>query len=344
VASQTLTIRRPDDWHVHLRDGEMLRAVAPYTARQFARAIIMPNLVPPVTSPEAAVAYRERIVAAAGSGFMPLMTCYLTDETNPDEIARGLGDGVWVAAKLYPAGATTNSASAVTDIRNIYPVLERMQAVGMVLCVHGEVTDPDVDVFDREAVFIDRMLSRVVGDFPELKIVLEHITTEDAAGFVESAGPNVAATVTPQHLIINRNAIFAGGLRPHAYCLPVAKREKHRLAVRKAATSGSAKFFLGTDSAPHAREAKESGCGCAGIFNAPFALESYAAVFEAEDALDRFEAFASENGPRFYGLPLNEGTVTLERAEVQVPDCIEADGIRLVPFHAGEPLRWRLAG
>jgi dihydroorotase len=343
VASQTLTIRRPDDWHVHLRDGEMLRAVAPYTARQFARAIVMPNLVPPVTSPEAAAAYRERIVAVAGPGFTPLMTCYLTDETNPDEIGRGFADGVWIAAKLYPAGATTNSASGVTDIRNIYPVLERMQAIGMVLCVHGEVTDPDVDVFDREAVFIDRILSLVVRDFPALKIVLEHITTEDAAGFVQSAGANVAATVTPQHLIINRNAIFAGGLRPHAYCLPVAKREKHRLAVRKAATSGSAKFFLGTDSAPHVREAKESGCGCAGIFNAPFALESYAAVFEAEGALDRFEAFASENGPRFYGLPLNEGTVTLERTEVQVPDCIESDGIKLVPFHAGETLPWRLA-
>jgi dihydroorotase len=343
VASQTLTIRRPDDWHVHLRDGEMLRAVAPYTARQFARAIVMPNLVPPVTSPEAAAAYRERIVAVAGPGFTPLMTCYLTDETNPDEIGRGFADGVWIAAKLYPAGATTNSASGVTDIRNIYPVLERMQAIGMVLCVHGEVTDPEVDVFDREAVFIDRVLSRVVRDFPALKIVLEHITTEDAAGFVQSAGANVAATVTPQHLIINRNAIFAGGLRPHAYCLPVAKREKHRLAVRKAATSGSAKFFLGTDSAPHVREAKESGCGCAGIFNAPFALESYAAVFEAEGGLDRFEGFASENGPRFYGLPLNDGTVTLERTEVQVPDCIESDGIKLVPFHAGETLPWRLA-
>jgi dihydroorotase len=343
VASQTLTIRRPDDWHVHLRDGEMLRAVAPYTARQFARAIVMPNLVPPVTSPEAAAAYRERIVAVAGPGITPLMTCYLTDETNPDEIGRGFADGVWIAAKLYPAGATTNSASGVTDIRNIYPVLERMQAIGMVLCVHGEVTDPDVDVFDREAVFIDRILSLFVRDFPALKIVLEHITTEDAAGFVQSAGANVAATVTPQHLIINRNAIFAGGLRPHAYCLPVAKREKHRLAVRKAATSGSAKFFLGTDSAPHAREAKESGCGCAGIFNAPFALESYAAVFEAEGALDRFEGFASENGPRFYGLPLNDGTVTLERTEVQVPDCIESDGIKLVPFHAGETLPWRLA-
>ena len=343
MASQTLTIRRPDDWHVHLRDGDMLRKVAPYTARQFARAIVMPNLAPPVTTPEAAAAYRERILTRTGPGFTPLMTCYLTDETRPEEIVRGFEEGVWIAAKLYPAGATTNSASGVTDVRNIYPALERMQAIGMVLCVHGEVTDPAVDVFDREAVFIDRILSRLVKDFPQLKIVLEHITTADAAGFVGTAGPNVAATVTPQHLIINRNAIFAGGLRPHAYCLPVAKREKHRLAVRKAATSGSAKFFLGTDSAPHVREANESGCGCAGILNAPFALESYAAVFEAEGALDRFEAFASENGPRFYGLPLNDGTVTLERTEVRVPDCIEADDIKLVPFHAGETLPWRLA-
>jgi dihydroorotase len=244
---------------------------------------------------------------------------------------------VWVAAKLYPAGATTNSASGVTDIRKIYPVLERMERIGMVLCVHGEVTDPQVDVFDREAVFIDRVLSSVVRDFPGLKIVFEHITTADAADFVTGSGDTIAATVTPQHLIINRNAIFAGGLRPHAYCLPVAKREEHRLAVRKAATSGSAKFFLGTDSAPHSREAKESSCGCAGIFNAPFALESYATVFEEEGALDQFEAFASENGPRFYGLPLNEGTVTLQPAETQVPDEVEG----LVPFHAGEILLWR---
>jgi len=338
VAMQTLTIRRPDDWHVHLRDGEMLKTVAPYTARQFARAIVMPNLVPPVTTVEAASAYRERIVAAAGAGFTPLMTCYLTNDANPDEIARGFEEGVWIAAKLYPAGATTNSASGVTDIRNIYPTLERMQQIGMVLCVHGEVTDPDVDVFDREAVFIDRVLSRVVGDFPELKIVFEHITTEDAARFVESSGPNIAATVTPQHLIINRNALFAGGLRPHAYCLPVAKREAHRLAVRKAATSGSPKFFLGTDSAPHTREAKESSCGCAGLFNAPYALESYAQVFEEENALDKFEAFASTNGPAFYGLPLNEGRMTLERTDVDVPNEIQG----LVPFHAGETLRWRM--
>jgi dihydroorotase len=340
VASQTLTIRRPDDWHVHLRDGEMLRKVAPYTARQFARAIVMPNLVPPVTTPEAAAAYRERIVEAAGAGFTPLMTCYLTDETTPDEIARGFEDGAWLAAKLYPAGATTNSASGVTDVRNIYSVLERMQTIGMVLCIHGEVTDPDVDVFDREAVFVDRILSRLVKDFPGLKIVLEHITTAEAADFVAGNAVNVGATVTPQHLLINRNAIFAGGLRPHAYCLPVAKREKHRLAVRKAATSGAPNIFLGTDSAPHARHAKESGCGCAGIFNAPFALESYAAVFDQEGALDRFEAFASINGPRFYGLPLNEETVTLERAEADVPDEIEG----IVPFRAGERLAWRFIG
>jgi dihydroorotase len=340
VASQTLTIRRPDDWHVHLRDGEMLRRVAPFTARQFARAIVMPNLAPPITSVEAAAAYRERIVAAAGPGFTPLMTCYLTDEADPDMLARGFDEGVWIAAKLYPAGATTNSASGVTGIRNIYPALERMQAIGMVLCVHGEVTDPQVDVFDREAVFIERVLTSVVRDFPALKIVFEHITTSEAVAFVTDGGPNIAATVTPQHLLINRNAIFAGGLRPHAYCLPVAKREQHRLAVRKAATSGSPKFFLGTDSAPHSREAKESACGCAGIFNAPYALESYARVFEEEGALDAFEAFASVNGARFYGLPLNDGTVTLERADCTVPAEIEG----VVPFHAGETLHWRLAG
>ncbi len=337
MASQTLTIRRPDDWHVHLRDGDMLRTVAPYTARQFARAIVMPNLVPPITTVDAAAAYRERIVAAARDGFIPLMTCYLTDETSPDEVERGFKDSVWIAAKLYPAGATTNSASGVTDIRRIYPLLERMERIGMVLCVHGEVTDPDVDVFDREAVFIERVLSKVRPDFPELKIVFEHVTTAEAVQFVEQSS-NVAATVTPQHLVINRNALFQGGLRPHAYCLPIAKREKHRLAVRKAATSGSPKFFLGTDSAPHSREAKESACGCAGIFNAPFALESYAQVFEDEGALDRFEAFASLNGPRFYGLPLNEDAVTLERRDVDVPDEIDD----LVPFHAGETLRWRL--
>lgn len=344
MASQTLTIRKPDDWHVHLRDGEMLRAVAPYTARQFTRAIVMPNLAPPITTSEAAANYRERIIEACGPGFTPLMTSYLTDETLPDEIARGFEEGIWIAAKLYPAGATTNSASGVTDVRNIYPTLTRMEKIGMVLCVHGEVTDPDIDVFDREAVFIERILSPLTRDFPALKVVLEHITTAEAVDFVAGNGPNVGATVTPQHLLINRNAIFAGGLRPHSYCLPVAKRERHRLAVRKAATSGAPNIFLGTDSAPHARQAKESGCGCAGIFNAPFALESYAGVFEAEGALDRLEAFASVNGPGFYGLPLNEGVVILERTQVEVPEQIEMGAIELVPFHAGEALGWRLRG
>ena len=340
MSAKSITIRRPDDWHVHLRDGEMLERVAPWTARQFARAIVMPNLVPPVTTIGEAAAYRDRIVAAAGPGFTPLMTAYLTDEADPDELARVFAEGVWVAAKLYPAGATTNSASGVTDIRKIAPAFERMQAIGMVLCVHGEVTDPQVDVFDREAVFIDRVLAALVDDFPDLKIVFEHITTAQAADFVRDAPATVAATITPQHLHINRNALFAGGLRPHAYCLPVAKREEHRLAVRRAAVSGSSKFFLGTDSAPHARAAKESACGCAGIFNAPHALESYAQVFDEEGALGQLEGFASEHGARFYGLPLNEGTVTLERVEQIVP--AEVDG--LVPFHAGEALRWRFAG
>ena len=336
--TDTITIRRPDDWHVHLRDGDMLATVAPYTARQFARAIVMPNLSPPVTSAAAAAAYRDRIVAAAGTGFTPLMTAYLTDQADPDELARGHGDGVWVAAKLYPAGATTNSASGVTDIAHIRPALARMEAIGMPLLVHGEVTDPEVDIFDREAVFIDRVLTGLVRDFPALKIVFEHITTKQAAQFVADAPGTVAATITPQHLHLSRNALFEGGLRPHAYCLPVLKREEHRLAVRAAAVSGSAKFFLGTDSAPHARDAKESACGCAGIFNAPFALESYASVFDEEGALDRIEGFASNHGPRFYGLPLNEGTVTLSRADQPVPERIGD----LVPFHAGHTLGWRL--
>jgi dihydroorotase len=337
---QTLTIRRPDDWHVHLRDGEMLKLVAPFTSRQFERAIVMPNLVPPITSLAAAADYRQRIRDSAGSDFHPLMTYYLTDEADPELVEHGVNDDVWIAAKLYPANATTNSAFGVTDIRTIHPVLERMQAIGMVLCVHGEVTDPDVDVFDREAVFIERVLDPLIRDFPELKVVLEHITTEEAANFVETAGQNVAATITPQHLMLNRNAMFERGLRPHAYCLPVAKREKHRQAVRRAATSGSPKFFLGTDSAPHARDAKESGCGCAGIFNAPVALETYATVFEEERALDKLEAFASENGPRFYGLPLNEGTITLERTPMQVPDSLGLGEIELVPFLAGSELQW----
>jgi dihydroorotase len=336
---QSISIRRPDDWHVHLRDGAMLDLVAPFTARQFARAIVMPNLSPPVTSVAAASAYRERIVAAAGGDFKPLMTCYLTDDASADELARGHAEGVWVAAKLYPANATTNSAHGVTDLKRLWPALERMQAMGMPLLVHGEVTDPEVDIFDREAVFVERVLGGLVRDFPALRIVLEHITTADAAQFVADAPATVAATITPQHLHLNRNALFAGGLRPHAYCLPVVKREKHRLAVRAAAVSGSAKFFLGTDSAPHSVEAKEASCGCAGIFNAPFALESYAMAFDEEGALDRLEGFASEHGPRFYGLPLNEGHVTLERADVAVPERVAG----LVPFHGGATIGWRLA-
>ena len=346
MEKEVLTLRRPDDWHLHLRDGAMLAAVLPYTARQFARAIVMPNLVPPVTTVAAAEAYRARILAAlpAGADFTPLITCYLTDDADPAEIARGHAEGVFTACKLYPAHATTNAAHGVTDIRRLWPVLEAMQAIGMPLLIHGEVTDHEVDIFDREAVFIERTLTGLVRDFPELKIVFEHITTADAAAFVRAAGPHVAATITPQHLHINRNAMFAGGLRPHAYCLPVAKRETHRRAIVAAATSGDPKFFLGTDSAPHAREAKEAACGCAGIFNAPFALESYATLFEAEGALDKLEGFASEYGPRFYGLPLNETRVTLERAPVEVPAALPAADTSIVPFHAGETLPWRFVG
>jgi len=344
IASPTrLTIRRPDDWHVHLRDGAVLAGVLPWTARQFARAIVMPNLSPPVTSVAAAEAYRARILAAlpGDAVFTPLMTCYLTDASDPDELAAGFAAGVFTAAKLYPAHATTGSAQGVTDIATIRGALERMAQIGMPLLVHGEVTSADVDIFDREAVFIERTLAPLVRDLPELKVVFEHITTQEAADFVLASGPKVAATVTPQHLHINRNAMLVGGIRPHAYCLPVAKREKHRLALRKAVTGGSAKFFLGTDTAPHAQHLKEAACGCAGIFNAPFALESYASVFEEDGALDRFEAFASLNGPAFYGLPVNTGTVTLERAEVEVPAVIDANGTAIVPFHAGEVLRWR---
>ena len=342
--TDTITIRRPDDWHVHLRDGAMLAAVAPFTARQFARAIIMPNLSPPVTSAASAAAYRERVLAAlpGDSDFTPLMTCYLTDAADADDIARGHADSIFTAAKLYPANATTNSAQGVTDVAHIMPVLERMQDIGMPLLVHGEVTDGDIDIFDREAVFIERVMEKLIRALPGLKIVFEHITTEQAVRFVDSAGANIAATITPHHLHINRNAMFAGGIRPHAYCLPVAKRELHRLALRKAATSGSAKYFLGTDSAPHEIQAKESACGCAGIFNAPYALESYAAVFDEEGALDRLEGFASEHGPQFYGLPLNEDRVTLERTGSAVPESIKAAGSTLVPFHAGSELAWRM--
>ena len=344
ASPDTITIRRPDDWHLHFRDGETMRAVVPHTARQFARAIVMPNLSPPVTTTAMAAAYRERILAAVPQGiaFTPLMTAYLTDDTDPDDLAHGFESGVLTAAKLYPAGATTNSASGVTDIRKIDRVLERMAEIGMPLCVHGEVTSADIDIFDREAVFIERVLAPLIERLPELRVIFEHITTRQAVDFVDSAGENVAATITPQHLHINRNAILVGGIRPHMYCLPVAKREEHRLGLRKAATSGSAKYFLGTDSAPHHRHAKESDCGCAGIFNAPFALESYLTVFEEEGAIDRFEAFASLNGPRFYRLPVNEDEVTLERADIPVPDEVDGGDARVVPFHAGERLGWRL--
>ncbi|EQB16877.1 dihydroorotase [Novosphingobium lindaniclasticum] len=341
-----ITIRRPDDWHVHLRDGEMLEAVVGYTARQFARAIVMPNLTPPVITVAAGEDYRKRILKAlpAGADFTPLMVGYLTDDADPAEIARGHEQGVFTACKLYPAHATTNSAHGVTDIRKLTGVLETMQRIGMPLLIHGEVTDRDVDIFDREAVFIERVLAPLVRDYPALKIVLEHITTSEAVDFVAGSGPQIAATITPQHMIINRNAIFDGGIRPHAYCLPIAKREQHRLAVRKAGVSGSPKFFLGTDSAPHMIGRKEAACGCAGIFNAPYALESYAQVFEEEGVLDRLEGFASEHGPNFYGLPLNEGTVTLTREDVVVPEVIVEGEIRVVPFHAGETVRWRFDG
>src|SRR5215469_1655542 len=319
-----ITLRRPDDWHAHLRDGGMLATVLPYTARQFARAIVMPNLVPPVTTIAAARAYREVILAAlpAGSDFTPLMTCYLTDATDPEEVARGYQEGVFAAVKLYPAHATTNSASGVTDYDRVTPVLERMVGPGMPLLIHGEVTDPTVDVFDREAVFIERVLDPLRRRLPELRIVLEHITTEEAVDYVGSAGPNLAATITAHHLVIYRNAILAGGIRPHLYCLPIAKREQHRLALRRAATSGDKRFFLGTDSAPHPIAAKETVCGCAGIFTAPCALETYAEVFDDEMALDRLEAFASLNGPEFYRLPVNEARVTLRREACPVPSQI----------------------
>jgi dihydroorotase len=339
-APTRLTIRRPDDWHVHLRDEDMLKSVVNATARQFARAIVMPNLKPPVTTAAAAAAYRDRILAAVdpAHGFTPLMTCYLTDGIDADEIVRGHAQGIWTAAKLYPAHATTNSAHGVTDVAHIRSALAAMERIGMPLLIHGEVTDSHVDIFDREAVFIEMTLIGLVRDYPALKIVFEHITTSEAVDFVTESGPLVAATITPHHLAINRNAMFEGGIRPHLYCLPVLKREKHQLALRKAATSGNPKFFLGTDSAPHVASTKETACGCAGCYNAPFALESYAKTFEEEVALDRLEGFASEFGPAFYGLPLNQGFIALERTPVTVPDRIGD----VVPFHAGETLDWRL--
>jgi len=340
----TLTMRRPDDWHLHLRDGAMLQAVLPFTAKVFGRAIVMPNLAPPVVSAADGVAYRDRILTAlaAAARFTPLMTAYLTDTTDPDDLAQGHADGIFIAAKLYPAGATTNSASGVTDIARIGPVLARMAEIGMPLLVHGEVTDPAVDIFDREKIFIERVLIPTLNDVPDLRVVFEHITTAEGVAFVRAAGTNVAATITPHHLVINRNALFTGGMRPHMFCLPVAKREVHRLALREAATSGEAAFFLGTDSAPHQVSAKETDCGCAGIFNAPSALEVYAHVFDEEAALERLEAFASLNGPAFYGLPPNDDTVTLIRAECPADALLRVGEDEILPFDTGTPTGWTI--
>ena len=343
--AETLSITRPDDWHAHFRDGEALKSVAGATARQFARAIVMPNLAPPVTTTRQAKAYRERILEALpkASSFEPLMTLYLTDETPAAEIERAKESGFVKAVKLYPAGATTNSASGVTDIRKCDPVLDAMQSAGMPLLIHGEVTDPEVDIFDRETVFLERQLAVIVKRYPSLKIVLEHITTHDAAAFVERAPANIAATITAHHLLLNRNSIFAGGIQPHHYCLPVVKRETHRRALVKAATSGNPKFFLGTDSAPHSRGSKESACGCAGIYTAHAALELYAEAFEAAGALDRLEAFASFFGADFYGLPRNKGKVKLEKAEWQVPTEYPFGDKTVVPLRAGQTIGWRVA-
>ena len=342
-SDSTLTLTRPDDWHLHVRDGAALAAVVPHTAAQFARAIIMPNLRPPVTTAAQALAYKARIRAAvpAGVAFEPLMTLYLTDNTPPDEIARAVDAGV-VALKLYPAGATTNSDAGVTDVRKTYATLEAMQRAGLLLLVHGEVTDPEIDLFDREAVFIDRVLSPLRKDFPELKIVFEHITTKEAAQYVQDAGAHLAATITAHHLLYNRNAIFQGGIRPHYYCLPVLKREQHRQALVQAATSGSAKFFLGTDSAPHPAHLKEHASGCAGCYTAHAALELYASAFDATGALDKLEGFASFHGPAFYGLPRNQGTITLRRESWTPPDSFAFGEAELKPLRSGEALPWKL--
>ncbi len=344
MALNSITVSKPDDWHVHLRDGDMLQQVAGYTARQFGRAIIMPNLPTPVTTIDMAVAYRERILKATQdySRFQPLMTAYLTDTINARELVNGHKEGVFTAAKLYPANATTNSAAGVSDIKKIYPVLEAMQKIGMPLLVHGEVVSHEIDIFDREAVFIEQIMEPLIKDMPGLKVVFEHITTKDAADFVAAQKDNMAATITVHHLQINRNDMLVGGIKPHLYCLPVAKRELHRLALRKAATSGSGKFFLGTDTAPHAVGDKESACGCAGIFSAPHALENYVQVFEEEDSLDQFEAFASLNGPAFYGLAANAEKIRLKKTSQQVPQFIGKDALKISPYQAGESLAWTL--
>ncbi|MDM7323182.1 MAG: dihydroorotase [Gammaproteobacteria bacterium] len=340
-----ITLTRPDDWHIHLRDGAMLKAVLPDVVREFARAMVMPNLVPPVVTTNDARAYRERILAAlpANASFQPLMALYLTGNTSPEEITLAKASGIVHAVKLYPAGATTNSDRGVTDIRAVYPVFEAMQREGMVLCVHGEVVDPAIDIFDREKVFIDRVLAPLLRDFPELKVVMEHITTRDAVEFVKAAPAHVGATLTAHHLLYNRNAMLVGGLRPHYYCLPILKREEHRQALVAAATSGNPKFFLGTDSAPHPKNTKESSCGCAGCYTAHAAIELYAEAFDQAGALDRLEGFASHFGADFYGLPRNEGHITLVKEAWTVSAPIEVEpGVELVPLRAGETLHWRL--
>jgi dihydroorotase len=344
-AVASVTIRRPDDWHVHLRDGAMLEAVLPFTAAQFARGIVMPNLVPPVTTVAAAAAYRDRILAArpANSDFQPLMTCYLTDTTSPDEIEKGHADGVWIAAKLYPAGATTNAHHGVTNIAGISSVLERMEKIGMPVLIHGEATDPAIDIFDREAVFMQQSLLPLLKRHAGLKVVVEHVTTAETADIIRAHAPRVAGTITPHHLVINRTSLFQGGLRPHLYCLPVAKRERHRQALRKAATSGSSCFFIGTDTAPHLRSLKEAACGCAGIFVGAVALQTYVQVFDEEKALDRFESFASLNGARFYGVKPNPGTMVLKRQPERAILSVTVDGDEVVTFRGGENLAWSIA-
>jgi dihydroorotase len=341
-----ITLRRPDDWHLHLRDGDMLKAVLPETARHFARAIVMPNLVPPVVTLADAERYRDRILSAVpvGMAFQPLMTLYLTEGTDPDDVERAHASGLVKAVKLYPAGATTNSQSGVREILKVQPVLDRMAKIGLPLCVHGEVTTPEVDIFDREAVFIETVLDPLRRRTPGLRVVMEHVTTEEGVAYVSAGGPDVGATITVHHLIINRNAILAGGIRPHYYCLPVAKREKHRLALRKAATSGRGPFFLGTDSAPHPDHLKEHACGCAGCFTATNALSLLAEVFEQEAALDRLEAFTSLNGPDFYRLPVNEARVTLTKGgPVRYPAKIDVAGGPVTVFDPGFPLHWSVS-
>ncbi len=341
---QTITITRPDDWHLHLRDGAVMASVLPHTARQFARAIVMPNLKPPVTTTEQARQYRERILAALPDGvqFEPLMVLYLTDDTAPDEIRRAKDSGFIHAVKLYPAGATTNSAAGVTDLRKCYKTLEAMQELSMPFLVHGEVTDAQVDIFDREAVFIDRVMTPLRQDLPELKVVFEHITTRQAVDYVNEASRFTAATITAHHLLYNRNEIFKGGIRPHFYCLPVLKREEHRQALVRAATSGTGKFFLGTDSAPHPKGLKEHSCGCAGCYTALHALELYAHAFDQVNALEELEAFASINGPAFYDLPRNSGTVTLQREDWTLPNELPLGDSCVVPLNAGETIGWRM--